>query len=193
MTSAEVKDDPSRPAGRLAMQMHAGNEMLVMFKDIEILGEPKKGPDKKGPTTPQKITPGADGTIVLPAKHCTVTGTSLAYMPEFQALGFWRAKEQAAWDVEVTKAGTYDVVLEWSVDDKNAGNPFVLDAGKRRMEGKVQSSGKWNIFRREVIGQIELDAGAQEISLKGNGDFKTALMDMRELRLIPRAAGAEGK
>ncbi|QEG33373.1 3-keto-disaccharide hydrolase [Bythopirellula goksoeyrii] len=36
VTSAQVTDDPSRPEGHLAMQMHAGNEMLVMFKDIEI-------------------------------------------------------------------------------------------------------------------------------------------------------------
>jgi hypothetical protein len=34
--TAELLNDPSRPEGRLAFQMHAGNEMLVMFKDIEI-------------------------------------------------------------------------------------------------------------------------------------------------------------
>ncbi|MHB8902022.1 MAG: 3-keto-disaccharide hydrolase [Thermoguttaceae bacterium] len=40
--SAQLKNDPSRRSGRLAMQMHAGNEMLVMFKDIQIkTAEPK--------------------------------------------------------------------------------------------------------------------------------------------------------
>jgi hypothetical protein len=34
--TAELPNDPSRPEGHLAFQMHAGNEMLVMFKDIEI-------------------------------------------------------------------------------------------------------------------------------------------------------------
>lgn len=34
--SARLENDPSRPSGRLAMQMHAGNEMLVMFKDIQV-------------------------------------------------------------------------------------------------------------------------------------------------------------
>src|SRR5687768_8598739 len=61
VTSAELKGEASRPAGQLAMQMHAGNEMLVMFKDIEIRGEPKKGPDKKGPTSPKKIEAAKDG------------------------------------------------------------------------------------------------------------------------------------
>jgi len=34
--SAELKDDPSRPEGNLALQMHAGCVMHVLFKDIEI-------------------------------------------------------------------------------------------------------------------------------------------------------------
>ena len=37
--TAELKDDPSRPEGHLALQMHSGNVMHVMFKDIEILQE----------------------------------------------------------------------------------------------------------------------------------------------------------
>jgi hypothetical protein len=34
--TAELKDDPSRPEGHFALQMHAGCVMTVMFKDIEI-------------------------------------------------------------------------------------------------------------------------------------------------------------
>ena len=37
--SAELKDDPSRPEGHFALQMHSGCVMQVMFKDIAILGE----------------------------------------------------------------------------------------------------------------------------------------------------------
>lgn len=37
--TAELKDDPSRPEGHFALQMHAGCVMLVMFKDIEIRTE----------------------------------------------------------------------------------------------------------------------------------------------------------
>ncbi len=37
--TAELKDDPSRPQGHLALQMHSGTVMLVMFKEIEILQE----------------------------------------------------------------------------------------------------------------------------------------------------------
>ena len=34
--TAELKNDPSRPTGHFALQMHAGCVMHVMFKDIEI-------------------------------------------------------------------------------------------------------------------------------------------------------------
>lgn len=34
--TAELKDDPSRPEGHFALQMHAGCVMTVMFKDIQI-------------------------------------------------------------------------------------------------------------------------------------------------------------
>ena len=184
-TSAELKNDPSRPAGQIAMQMHSGNEMLVYFKDIEIKHVPRTGEDKRGPTSPQKVAQSPDGTIVLPVRHAKLTGKSLAYMPEWDALGFWRAGEGAEWEVEVTKPGTYDVSMEWSVDDKNAGNPFVFEAGANKLEGKVESTNRWDIYRIKKIGTIQLDPGTQKVSFKARESFKGALMDLRELRLTP--------
>ena len=37
--TAELKDDPSRPQGNFALQMHSGNVMHVMFKEIEMLAK----------------------------------------------------------------------------------------------------------------------------------------------------------
>lgn len=38
--AAELKNDPIQEAGHLILQMHAGNEMLVLFKDIEVIELP---------------------------------------------------------------------------------------------------------------------------------------------------------
>ncbi|OHB76007.1 MAG: hypothetical protein A2W31_08330 [Planctomycetes bacterium RBG_16_64_10] len=38
--TAELKDDPSRPEGHFALQMHSGNVMHVLFKDIEVATRP---------------------------------------------------------------------------------------------------------------------------------------------------------
>ena len=90
--SAELRDDPSRPGGQLAMQMHAGNEMRVMFKDIKIRPVSKSGPDKTAPSKPEKIQPNEGGQIVLAAAQSRIDGVKLAYMPEWDALGFWRKR-----------------------------------------------------------------------------------------------------
>jgi hypothetical protein len=76
--------------------------------------------------------------------------------------------------------------MEWSVDPAQAGNPFVIEAGKHRLESRVDSSGAWDVYQIKKIGQIELEGGVQTIVLKPNGSFKTALMDLRELRLVPK-------
>jgi hypothetical protein len=38
--TAELTDDPGRPEGHFALQLHGGQDMEVMFKDIEIQTEP---------------------------------------------------------------------------------------------------------------------------------------------------------
>lgn len=38
--TAEVKDDPGRTEGHLALQLHGGQDMEVRFRNIEIQGEP---------------------------------------------------------------------------------------------------------------------------------------------------------
>ena len=40
--TAELKNDPSRPEGHIALQMHSGTVMHVMYKDIEIAESPSK-------------------------------------------------------------------------------------------------------------------------------------------------------
>jgi hypothetical protein len=40
--TAELKDDPGRLKGHIALQLHGGQDVLVQFKDIEQLVEPEK-------------------------------------------------------------------------------------------------------------------------------------------------------
>jgi hypothetical protein len=41
VTTAELADDPGRAKGHLALQMHGGQDMEVLFEDVEILTEQK--------------------------------------------------------------------------------------------------------------------------------------------------------
>ncbi len=186
VTSAQVKDDPSRPTGHFAMQMHAGNEMLVMFKDIEIQVPPKKkGPVEKTSTKPRKILPEKRGSLVLPAVAARTVGSSLAYIPSIAALGWWTCDNHAEWDLQTTRPATYDVYLEWAVNDKNAGNAYTVEAAGQCIEGKIASTGAWDKYGYTKIGQIQIPAGQHTLAFKPKGQFKTELCDFRELRLVP--------
>jgi hypothetical protein len=37
--SAELLDDPGRTSGHIALQLHGGQDMLVEYRQIEILGK----------------------------------------------------------------------------------------------------------------------------------------------------------
>lgn len=39
--TAELLNDPGRSEGRLALQVHGGQNVQVRFKDVEVLSDPK--------------------------------------------------------------------------------------------------------------------------------------------------------
>ncbi len=53
--TAEVINDPSRPEGHFALQLHGGQDVEVHFKDIQILSEPKAKSSKKKKASVQII------------------------------------------------------------------------------------------------------------------------------------------
>ncbi|MHC4719868.1 MAG: 3-keto-disaccharide hydrolase [Planctomycetota bacterium] len=85
--TSELKDDPGRTQGHLALQMHGGQDMHVMFKDIEILVPKKKlGPDSR-----------AYGTELMP----------LVFQTDFEdgKLDGWEPTDVNAWKIEERLGG----------------------------------------------------------------------------------------
>jgi hypothetical protein len=90
------------------------------------------------------------------------------------------------WDLALDKGGNYEVWMEWSVSDEEAGKPFILVAGNQEITGKVAKSGSWETFNKVKIGEIALEEDYNHILLRAVEDFdKGALMDIKELTLIP--------
>ena len=150
-------------------------------------GEKKAAPGDPEEAKLKPVKPAPDGSLCLRASGARPVGPKIKYMPEWKAFGWWTDKDQAEWIVEVGEAGKYDVWLEWSVDDKHSGNPFVFEVGEARLNGKVGKSGSWETYVKAKIGQMELKAGSQPAVFKPGGEFKTALLDLREIRLVPAA------
>ncbi len=151
-------------------------------------GNPFSKPGIRGDTTniPSLVKPEINGTLRLDAKVGKGIGPEIKYMPEWEAFGWFGASDHVEWDVEVKKKGAYEVYLEWSVDDDEAGKTFVFEAGGKELTGAVEKTGSWEQFKEAKIGTVNLSAGRQKMIFKSGSEFKEgALLDLRALRLVP--------
>ena len=87
--------------------------------------------------------------------------------------------------MDVEKTGKYDVYLEWSVSDKEAGKSVVFEAGSKKVKGKVGKTGSWFTYETQKIGTIHLSAGQQKMVFKSNSKSeKGSMLDLREVKLV---------
>lgn len=142
--------------------------------------------ERAATNTPTLVAAEEDGVIQLRAEQAYAIGPEIAYMPEWEAFGWFTELDRVEWDVDVDKKGKYDVYLDWSVSDETAGKPFVFEAGKRTVTGKVARTGSWFTYRKERIGTIQLAEGTQKVIFRPASESeKGALMDLREITLVP--------
>lgn len=134
---------------------------------------------------PSTIVADEHGVLNLSAEKGKAIGPDIKYMPEWEAFGWFTGKDRVEWNVAVDQKGRYTVLLEWSVDDKEAGKSFVVEAGKKQLSGTVEKSGSWETYRTMVIGTMELEPGVQKFVFRPKSDFgKGALLDLRQLKLV---------
>jgi hypothetical protein len=133
---------------------------------------------------PSLVTEQTPGILRLTAQNGKPLGPDIKYMPEWKAFGWFTAKDSVEWEVDVPAAGEYNVRMEWSVSDEEAGKEFILIAGKDQLTGKVDKSGSWETFKTKDVGNINLEQGKQKIVFRSNTKFKEgAILDLRELTL----------
>ena len=166
--------------GRFLLQAELAE---VFYRNIEIK------PIRTGPFRPKgsPLIADADGVLWLYARDAALSGKSLRFQPdEHQTLGHWHYPDDTAtWTVDVPKAGKYNFELEWSINDNAAINTFQVAAENSSFQAKVLGTGGWWTYKKKVFGQLDLDVGVQEVSVKPIGEFAGALMDIRAARLLP--------
>ena len=150
-----------------------------------------QGPAEKNVMTadtvnkPELVTAQADGSLLLTAENGKPIGPEIKYMPEWRAFGWFTAADRVEWDVDASHAGEYEVHLEWSVSNEEAGKEFLLEAKDNQLSGVVGQSGSWETFKNENVGKIKLSGGNQKIVFKSKTKFdKGALLDLRQIKLV---------
>jgi hypothetical protein len=136
--------------------------------------------------TPAVVMAEANGVINLTAQAAKAVGPTIKYMPEWKAFGWFRGSDRVEWEMEAGKKGTYDVYLEWSVSDQEAGKPFTLEVAGEKLNGKVGKTGSWFTYRMEKIGRIRLSTGSQKVVFRHAAPSeKGSLLDLRKLSFVP--------
>ena len=128
----------------------------------------------------------ADGSYRLVSWLAGTAGERIKYMPEWKAFGWFDAKDQALWKANIEKAGKYDVYIEYSVSDKEAGKTFTLQYGNKKLKAKTDKTGSWFTYKTKKIGTIRLSAGEMDFILgPGSGKGSGSVFDLREVKLVP--------
>jgi putative heme-binding domain-containing protein len=135
---------------------------------------------------PEIVKPGGDGAIVLSAATAEVYGSTLEFEPRYKNLGFWgSADDRAVWTINVPKAGTYEVVLDWACPRGEAGKAMIMEVGTESLTSRIEATANWEDYKQAKIGELKLVAGEQRLTVRAAGAFKGYLMDLRSVRLVP--------
>jgi hypothetical protein len=122
--------------------------------------------------------------VHLTAENGKPLGPEIKYMPEWKAFGWFTAKDSVEWEADIPAAGEYNVQMEWSVSDEDAGKEFILIADKDQLTGIVDKSGSWETYKTKDVGSINLEQGKQKFIFRSNTKFdEGAILDLRSLKL----------
>jgi arylsulfatase A len=131
------------------------------------------------------VTPAA-GIISLHARAATVHGGKLQFEPQSfkNTLGYWVNKDDwAEWTFDVPAAGRYELDI---LQGSGAGGAEVEFAvGGKTFTVKVVETGHFQHFIRRSVGTLELSVGKATLTVKAKTKPGVAVMDLREVRLVP--------
>lgn len=134
---------------------------------------------------PLVIQEDIDGNFNLRASLGKGNGPKIEYMPDWKAFGWWTAEDSVLWNVDVKKSGKFQVELEWSISEEEAGKPMLFQIGDKQIIKTINSSGSWVNFKKINLGMIELPVGKHHVTVHPqNSSAKGHFMDLKSIKLI---------
>lgn len=138
---------------------------------------------------PAVSRPGPDGVITLSARDAmTHGGDKLQFEPlsHKNTVGYWvNPSEYAEWSYELDQPGEFEVEILQGCGG-HAGSDVELGFPEGAVPFVVDETGHFQNFVWRKIGKIALkEPGVQVMSLKCKKLAKGAVMDMRQVRLVP--------
>lgn len=137
-------------------------------------------------------TASADGVVVLPARHAVVSGTKLQFEPRLHknTVGYWvDAEDRVRWHFATPAAGRWDVHVLQGCGAGQGGSRVRFSCGAAAAEFTVVETGHFQNFRWHAVGTFEIPAGERHaLEVACVAKRQAAVMDIRQIRLVPHAA-----
>ena len=133
------------------------------------------------------VTPGK-GIISLHARAATVHAEKMKYEEQSykNVLGFWvKPEDWAEWTFETTAAGTYTLDILQGCGKGSGGAEVEFAIGEQKLMTKIVETGHFQHMIRRDLGSLKLPAGKHTLTVKPKTKPGGAVMDLREVRLVP--------
>ncbi len=192
-----LKSDPQKTNLRLKpgiskWEIHSTkNYALKSVVVMETVGRPHLDPE------PVVYSPNDKGEIVLPAHGAVVHGEKLRYEPQphKNTVGYWQNEDDwCEWKFSSPVNSTYQIYLLQGCGKGQGGSVVRCQIGNHQIEFKVEDTGHFQNFKERLIGEILIESGKDlSVSLIPLNKAKAAVMDVRQLRLVPKKSNASDK
>jgi hypothetical protein len=150
---------------------------------VEVKGKPRPAGE------PVVADPAEDGSILLPAHVAVPHGKLLRYEPQphKNTVGYWADEaDWCEWRFRATKAGKYDVLLLQGCGRGQGGSAVKIAAAGQSIDYIVEDTGGFQNFVEKKAGTLLLEkVGDASLELRAVKKAKGAVMDVRQIRLVP--------
>lgn len=137
----------------------------------------------------QPIGQEPSGGVTLAARDAITHSTMMRFEPATNknCLGYWvNPNDWAEWEFSITRPGTFEIEIWQGCGKGNGGSEVAVAVGGERLSFVVEDTGHFQNFIPRRIGRVHLgSAGMQILSIRPANKKAAAVMDIRELRLVP--------
>lgn len=135
---------------------------------------------------PQRVAANSDGVFVLTPATCEIYGPTIILEEKYGNLGWWSSSDDVvSWTLDVPASGRYRVDIDYACDPQAAGHRLIATSRGGSLTHKVTATDGWDDYRTTTIGEIDLPAGVQSVTLKPASRPLPALLDLKGVRLAP--------
>ena len=130
----------------------------------------------------------ASGAITLAARDATTHGSQMHYesAPTKNCLGYWfKTEDWADWEFKVARSGAFEIEVWQGCGQGQGGSEVALEAGTNRFKFLVEETRHFQIFLPRRIGRVNFAAGTYRLALKPQRKQASAIMDVRQVKLLP--------